>query len=340
LLLKNGETLEGTISAAGDFYLVVAENTELQVRARDVEAACRNLDEIVAHKSARLNPDSPDDHIALAQWCIDRELYGIAARELTEAYRIDDTHPRIPLLERRMKAAMTAPRAVAPPPMPTAPSIDEATVNRALADVSNESIHDFTVRVQPLLMNYCATAGCHGPKPKSEFHLERIYLNELNDSRLVRRNLHAVLKQVDAKNPSTSKLLTVPLTPHGGGKNALFHAHNAEHYRMLAMWVGKIAAAAKTAAPAPTTAATTASTDPLLQRLPIAPPGGPAPAPASPPPAIAPSAAGAPSATGDTAAPQTPPASAASTAAPPAATPAADPFDPEIFNRRRNEAKP
>jgi len=351
LLLKNGETLEGKISAAGDFYLVVAENTEMQVRARDVEVACRNLDDVVAHKVARLNPRSVDDRIALAQWCIDRELYGIAARELTEAYRIDDTHPRIPLLERRMKAAMSPPRTVPPPPPPAAPAVDESTVNAALSGLSSEAVHDFTVRVQPLLMNYCATAGCHGPKPNSEFHLERVYLNELNDSRVVRRNLFAALNQIDRRAPATSKLLTVPLTPHGGGKNALFHAHNAEHYRQLAIWVGKAASAAPTKTAAPTTASATPATDPLLQRLPIAPPGGSppsappaAPSPTPSPPQTPPSSPlGASAPAGNL--PGIPPAVAATTAPTPVAkTPAApapvDPFDPEVFNRRRDTAKP
>jgi hypothetical protein len=338
LLLKNGETLEGKISAAGDFYLVVAENTEMQVRARDVEALCRDLDHVVAHKAAKLDPRSADDHLGLAQWCIDRELYGIAARELTVAYRIDDTHPRIALLERRMKAAMTAPRAVPPPPKPVAPAIDEATVNRALAGLSSETVHDFTVRVQPLMMNYCATAGCHGPKPKSEFHLERVYLNELNDSRVVRRNLYAALKQVDRRNPATSKLLTVPLTPHGGGKTALFHAHNAEHYRQLAIWVGKVASTSHAAAAGPTTAAATTPTDPLLQRLPIAPPGGPAVSPAAAPPA---GPASSPAGVGPSTAPSSNTAPQSSVPAAPApSAPTGDPFDPEIFNRRRNEAKP
>jgi hypothetical protein len=252
-----------------------------------------------------------------------------------------------------MKAAMTAPRAVVAPPKPAPPSIDEATVNRALADVSTESIHDFTVRVQPLLMNYCATAGCHGPKPKSDFHLERVYLNELNDSRLVRRNLYSTLKQINAKNPSTSKLLTVPLTAHGGGKTALFHAHNAEHYRQLAVWVSKVASAATVAPAAPTTAATTTGTDPLLQRLPIAPPGAPAPSPApsatelQPAPRSQAASSSSPGSTSATEAAATSPSAPGSIPSPPAGAvltpadrPAVDPFDPEIFNRRNGEAKP
>jgi hypothetical protein len=340
LLLKNGETLEGKISAAGDYYLVVAENTEMQVRARDVEAACRDLDDVVAHKAARLNPRSAEDRIALAQWCIDRELYGIAARELSAAWQIDDTHPRIPLLERRMKAAMSTPRPAPPPPKLAAPSIDEATVNAALAGLSSESVHDFTVRVQPLMMNYCATAGCHGPKPKSDFQLERVYLNELNDSRVVRRNLYAALKQVDRGNPATSKLLTVPLTPHGGGKNALFHAHNAEHYRQLAIWVGKVAAGTPATPAGPTTAAATTPTNPLLQRLPIAPPGGAATMPVAPTSVAQPPVAR-PLGTAVSASGAVGPAVPAATATTgPVERPAVDPFDPEIFNRRRTETKP
>ena len=325
LLLKNGETLAGSISRSGDYYLVVTSTAEIQVRVRDAEAVCRDLEEVFARKASLINVRNVEDHLALAQWAIDRGLYGHAARALTEAYRVDDTHPRCVLLERRLKAAMAAPREVAPPPKAAPPSISDAELNDAVRSISADSLHEFTVRVQPLLMNYCATAGCHGPRGNDKFQLQRAYLNERSDPRAVKLNLHEVLKLVDRKSPSTSPLLTVPISPHGGAKRAVFHAHNAEHYRAMAAWVGRVAMTSR-ATTSTTRQAKEAGT--LSQRLPIAAPAtatSESPKPAATVPTIPPLSGSAP-------------AESVAPVAPPSPPPSADPFDPAEFNRGRPAA--
>lgn len=351
LLLKNGEILEGRISRSGDYYLVVSPTAEVQVRTRDVEALCRDLEEVFAKKLSLVNTRSADSYLALAQWCIDKQLYGHAARSLTEAVKLDDLHPRIALLERRMEAAMAAPRPVAAPPKPVERRFSDEELDRAVKSVGTEVLHEFTVRVQPLLMNYCATAGCHGPRPASTFQLERVYLNERTDQRTVRTNLNAVLKVVDRQSPAKSPLLNVPLTAHGNGKKPIFNAHNAEHYRTLAGWTARVAAT-RTGTPQPNSADIVGVTNTLQQRLPIAPPSGTA-APAIPTPpdlrtavpldagnAIAPTQNGPVSNTAEPAPippPVVAPAPAGNAAAPRPI--GVDPFDADVFNRRRAAEK-
>jgi hypothetical protein len=322
LLLKNGETLPGTISRSGDFYLVATRESEIQIRIYDAEAVCRNLDEAYRFKFAKINQHSADDRLALAQWCLDRKLYGLAARELTEAYKIDDLHPRVKLMERRLKAELAEPKPTPQPATPVAAAgLSEEELEKIARSISAESLHDFTTRIQPLLVNYCATAGCHGPKAASSFQLHRVYLNERNDPRLVRLNLHAVLAQIDKKNLPASRLLTVPLSPHGGAKKPLFHTHNAEHYHTLAGWTARAVGPAS-AMPSTARAVTMpgAAGGALLQRLPIAPPTNIADSPVVAPP---------PSSNDKTPPqPQSPPAERSE-----------DPFDPAAFNRRR-EAEP
>lgn len=322
LLLKNGETLEGSISRSGDYYQVVTPTAEIQVRLRDAEAICRDLEEVFSRKASLMNVRNVEDHLALAQWAIDRGLYGHAARALTEAYRVDDTHPRCALLERRLKAAMAAPREVVPPPKAAAPSVSDAELNDAVRSISADSLHEFTVRVQPLLMNYCATAGCHGPRGDDKFQLQRAYLNERSDPRAVKLNLHEVLKLVDRRSPANSLLLTVPISPHGGAKRAVFHAHNSEHYRAMAAWVGRVAMTSR-ATTSTTRSASESGT--LSQRLPIAAPAAATVEslkPASAVPTISPLSGAAPAESAASAAPPSPPVSA-------------DPFDPAEFNRGR-----
>lgn len=356
LLLKNGETLEGRISRSGDYYLIVSPTAEVQMRVREVEAVCRDLEEVFAKKQSLVNTRSADSYLALAQWCIDKQLYGHAARALTEAVKLDDLHPRISLLERRMEAAMAAPRPVVAPPKPAERRFNDDELDRAVKSVGSEALHEFTVRVQPLLMNYCATAGCHGPRPASTFQLERVYLNERTDQRVVRSNLNAVLKVVDRKNPAQSPLLNVPISAHGSGKKPIFNAHNAEHYRTLAGWTARVAAV-RTALPQPSSAEVAGATNTLQQRMPLTPPSivaQPSPAasaadlrtalPLNADSGLPVSSTAAPNPTAPTeVAPTTtvpqiaPPGPAADTT--PSRSVGIDPFDADIFNRRREAEK-
>lgn len=238
---------------------------------------------------------------------------------------------------------MAAPRPAPIPAKTIAPRFNDEELDRTAKSVSAESLHEFTVRVQPLLMNYCATAGCHGPRPASTFHLERVYLNERTDPRTIRTNLHAVLKIVDRDNPTKSPLLNVPITAHGSGKKPIFTNHNAEHYRALAGWTARVAAIrAPAAMPAAADVATTLNT--LQQRLPIAPPTASPSAPATPDDALN---SAVPLGTADGAAPigansPAAPAPPLISSPPSSATPRAtgiDPFDAEVFNRRREAEK-
>jgi len=323
LLLKNGETLAGSITRSGDYYVVATPESEVQIRFRDAHAVCRDMAEAFQHKAVALRTHSPDDRLTLAQWCIDRKMFDAAARELTEAYRLDDLHPRIPLLELRLRAAMAEPKpsAVAPRTA-TTPLVPDDVLDQTARSISPVALHEFTTRIQPLLVNYCATAGCHGPRPVSNFHLHRVYLNERNDPRLVKLNLHAVMAQIDRETPASSRMLMIPLAAHGGATKPLFHAHNAEHYRMLATWVMQVASSSTTTAAAQLPASTANVGGALMQRLPLVPPTNVL-APAVPEGTVNPMPA------------TTVPSPTA--VAPP--TPAsADPFDPAAFNRRRESA--
>lgn len=320
LLLKNGRTLSGKISRAGDFFVVATSESEVQIRAHEAEAVCRDAEDVYDRKLERINPRSADDRLELAQWCIEAGLYGNAARQLTEAFRIDDLHPRIPLLERRLRAAMTEAKPTVPVAVVTPVKQDEDALEQVAKSVSPDALLEFTTRVQPLLVNYCATAGCHGPRPSSDFQLHRVYLHETRDARLLRANLAAVLDRIDRKDPQQSALLTAPLSAHGGAKKPIFHAHNVEHYRQLAAWTNRVAAesAARTTARAPSTVENSAGT--LLQRMPLAPPVGAAPTTPEAPAIV-----------------ELPPPPPDAPAVPPPPAVGTDPFDPEAFNRRRAE---
>jgi len=97
-------------------------------------------------------------------------------------------------------------------------------------------LEQFTQAVQPLLLNRCATAACHGSVARSTYRLARAPWNGPMTHRLTHQNLEATLEYVDGEQPRNSPLLTLPL---GHGHPLIFRGHPADEqqYRQLAAWV-------------------------------------------------------------------------------------------------------
>src|SRR5438128_1534498 len=75
---------------------------------------------------------------------------------------------------------------------------------RPPVDLSGESLALFTNRVQPVLMNVCAS--CHATNRGGAFKLTRCYDGQAN-RRATQENLTAVLDYVRADQPELSPLL-------------------------------------------------------------------------------------------------------------------------------------
>jgi hypothetical protein len=349
LLLRNGEVLEGKISRVGELYYVALPSAghqerpdhpldgqkaalpnawsggEIRVKAADVELACRSLEEGYRRKRAATKPGDADAHVRLAQWCLRHGLLGHAGLELADALEADPTHPMIGLLERRLKLA------VEPPPSAPARSVDQTPsleeLDHLVRRLPPGSVETFTQTIQPLLTNYCAAGGCHGPRSEGKFQLLRMPPGRPPLRRLTQRNLQAVLAWVDREDPAASRLLTVPIAPHGTAKKAVFGQAQAEQYKRMVDWVCLLSN--HPAAKVPESVAP--KEKPPVRAMPAELPAADRSAPKTPG-----GAGRRPRAGSKQEAPQKPPAQAPSVrrGGPPSAFTPVDPFDPEIFNRR------
>ena len=208
------------------------------------------------------------------------------------------------------------------------------------------SVEGFTNNVQPLLLNYCARAGCHASQAAGGFKLERIPPNRYAGRKPTQRNLRSVLASIDRAKPDESKLLSAPIRPHGGGSLAIFTDREQSQYRQLVQWVYQVAGARQPARQ-PTLEERSA---PLLERGPReVMPAADTSVEAKPTATrSAPTANGelpaepTESKTAPDAAPQLAPQPISAKPLMPPGSPQAnpagfvpkDPFDPEIFNRR------
>ena len=319
LLLLNGELIQGQVTRLEQQYRVILPTGRIFVPIASVEAVCDTPQDAYELRRSRIVQGQAQDHAELAQWCQRHGLESMAEQELRIARQLEPNNPMVGLIQRRLEAAR----------MPLE-SADEASADEAGAGPTPQQLEDFaaglpagtvevfTRVVQPLLLNRCATAGCHTERSDNEYRLERSRPGVPLGRTSTYRNLLATLKLVDVTNPDQSELLRPKQCP-----NRLQSATNASlsqsgQYRFLVAWVTLLAHCST--GPAPSPVATSPAAVPQTIRT-SPPPVSEASTPATPPAATP-------------VAPDSPfniaPAKNASFA--PAA--AADPFDPEIFNRR------
>jgi hypothetical protein len=365
LLLNNGELIEGTITAAGDRYDVQLKDGQIHVRTSQVALLARDVQECYRHRRAEIQFGRVRDYLELAEWCLRNGLLDGAQQEIAAAKAADATHPKIPLVETRLRlareksSAIKLPTPREPKPQqntplhqpPNQPNPVQPPLEVVLGNLRPGAVETFTNNVQPLLLNYCARSGCHS-SPSSAMRLERMPPNRHSGRSTTQRNLSAVLAVINRDNPPGSKLLTVPIRPHGGSDRVIFTDRQQSQYKQLVHWVYQVAGPARrTAQPTPRQ-----RTAPSLERDPNSDPrtvGATTPVAATAAAGTAPrplpsmpesDSAGASKRLPGAATPNTPasfsddsrqgqPPSAPQPAAAAPYRPK-DPFDPEIFNRR------
>jgi hypothetical protein len=249
---------------------VSQNNAQLKIRAADVRLTGRDRADLYRLWHANLEQPDPQEHLELAEWCIKNRLFSEAKAELHSAAQAEPTHPKIPLLERRLELAARPPAAkpatTAPKPAAATPSLTNDDLDKLVRSLPTGTVETFANTVQPLLLNHCSTAGCHGPQSQTSLRLLRIPPARVTGRRLTQRNLHAALSAVNRDIPEESPLLLVPTQPHATLKAAVFTNREAAQYKQLVDWVVRVSGSppvAKSNQPA----TLTEPASPLLQKV-------------------------------------------------------------------------
>jgi hypothetical protein len=241
VLLRNGQTLKGRITRTGDYYLVTRGVTsELRLLAISVEVVCADMQALYEHKLSHLEHGSRAGHLALARWCLQQDLTARAADQTLVAFALDPNGAGLDMIERQLLA--TERRAdeatTKTSKVRVAPTLHE--IEQRVDELPVGAVYQFVTTVQPLLINRCATNGCHGLRSESEFRLLRPNSHQSLSRRMTHRNLFATLGYVDREDPRQSKLLTVIRTPHGGGA-AVFSEAETHQVQLLEKWLAVLA---------------------------------------------------------------------------------------------------
>ena len=258
LVLRNGNTLDGTVERLGDYYRVGLDGATFKVPADQVEVYCHSLQEAYEIRRRQRTGFAADGHLELAAWCLRQNLVNQAARELLDARTKEPDNPAIAALELQLNQALELDRLERPAPAAakgvSAPSSAGGDESLAM-DVSPGAQIVFVRSIQPMLIYNCATGGCHQTGAAQPMALDRFALDGGGSPALVRRNLAAVVAGILKDKPEQSPLLRRAREAHGQSAGARSKPLKARQVQLLEAWVDQAAGVAPTlpAAEAPET---------------------------------------------------------------------------------------
>ncbi len=224
-VLKNGYAVEvpGGATVSYPFSVIICE-------ARTLREAYRKQREAMTRPTA-------DQHVRLAQWAFKQNLYAEAEREIHSALNLQPNNQQARrLLKHFDKRKVKNPRFVDQEKRKFRDKIliDQAfNKGEPLGGLSPELAQEFASKIEPLLINRCSNASCHGVSVAHEFRLQPKWNLRGNTRHITGKNLQAVLKQIDSKRPDKSPLITKLDGQHGYRNRSVFSGPLAEKQKTI-----------------------------------------------------------------------------------------------------------
>jgi hypothetical protein len=228
LMLENERTWIGEVSKDDEGnYQVRMLLGVTTVPANQVLTVCASLEEAYRFLRARANLKDPDERMRLANWCRDYDLPAQALEEAEAAAQLRPGDESIERLARYLRGRKDHPTPVA---------VRQAESPAPRVDLTDDALGMFATRIQPILMNTCAS--CHIGNRGGKFNLRRTYDTTLNNRATMQQNLTAVLAQINLREPASSPLLVKSVSIHGAGMTQAPVRNRAlPAYRTLEGWV-------------------------------------------------------------------------------------------------------
>lgn len=235
VILDNDRVLEGDVEIRDQQYRLVRPVGELWLPTTKVKHLAGNWEEALAYMAGKANLRDPDERLRLARWCHQNGQYELALREARAALALRPEHLPTKQLAQMLDRQLATLRQSVPTSATPVPSEEELP---AIA-ISGPALSTFTSRVQPILMNVCAS--CHAGDRGGKFRLQRVWDSQGGNRRGTLLNLAAVLGQMRRERPETSPLLEKAILAHGRASQPPIKNRQAPPYRILEEWVLNVA---------------------------------------------------------------------------------------------------
>jgi hypothetical protein len=243
VMLSSGRILSGQVSRNAGGYLVEQPNGRVQVSSEEVLFVVNDLREAYRKQRDSVKYPTPASHVALANWCISHRLHDEARDELKKSLKSDPENEEARRLLQRLTDTMRASLPPAPTkrvPLKTFDGFLQPDVE-SLGGLSRETAMQFTSKIQPLLLNKCGNAGCHGVASSNGFRLVAARIGGNGSRQNTERNLAEAMKQIDFQDVAGSHLLSIAMTGHGGKGTIFVGPAGHEQYKLLKTWAKRVA---------------------------------------------------------------------------------------------------
>lgn len=242
ILLNNGRVMAGQVSQDAQGYMVVGRNGRIHAPYEYVRLVADTLHDVYRQqRDARPEPVTVQDRLDLARWCISYSLYDEARLELKQVLRGEPQQAEARQMLKKL-AEILRPDTSDEQSAPTR-TLDGYLVPQAesLGSLSKDAAATFTAKVQPILVNKCGNARCHGVASENAFRLVHVR-SGVNSHRIhTERNLAALSPYLDLQHPADSPLLAIPRGSHGGGASVFGGAGGERQFDILREWVYSVA---------------------------------------------------------------------------------------------------
>ena len=314
LILDNELLIEGDIRQEGDRFIIRRGMGETIIPARKVIELVADRKQAYRVMSGRCNRHDYDERMRLVYWCMENSLRDEARAEAELLLKFRPADEKVQRLIEGLRTVKAPPAPASPTPPTLSAAASAKAVDVETPDYNRESFGAFVSKVQPILMNTCAS--CHSGGRGGKFTLMRVSGGSTPKTSLF--NLTATLKQLNRADLANSPLLVKSVAAHGQAIRPPLRDRQAPAYQNLAAWV-EMAVIPEETAPSPPLVI--AKPGVVLEATPLLPTSfGDARAQ----PTMAPEIKSAPKiAFGET---------STSQAKPEPQTEPKDPFDPAIFN--------
>jgi hypothetical protein len=243
LLLFDGRVIIGDISEVPGGYSVRRTEGQIVVPYDFVRLTATSLRDAYQKQRDNLqnlqNPNA-EQHLSLARWCFQYQLREEAVAELEAALKLEPFRKEARELLQLIDAAdeqqgpsarESGDRSSAVRPLP-----------RSAGGISSANQLDFVQRVQPLLVNKCGNASCHGSASTNGLHLHNVRTGRSHQRLYSDENLAMALKFVNADFPVDSPLLRKPQDPESVIHQGVFAgALGEQQVEMLRKWIQAVA---------------------------------------------------------------------------------------------------
>ena len=244
LVLRTGRVMKGRIKMISTGWLVSTDRGNAVIPFEQVHFDADDLNS--AYLRLRIQNGRPTvaTHLRLAEWCLSQDILAEAARELRDALEKDPANETARLMLNRVDNEI---HRRTPQPDPSEEPTDVVILRepeaetpdnevRSLAGLSPDTAREFVASIQPLLLNKCGNARCHGSAAKNDFKLTKLRSGSSNSRVVSERNLAAVLKDLQPGPDNRTRLTEIVRGTHVG-KTIFNGRYGAVQMATLQSWM-------------------------------------------------------------------------------------------------------